>query len=147
MKILSFDISKTTTGVAFYDGKDFETSSIAFENTLQWEKDVKHLIDTWSPDLVVFSETVNRMCGHNTNRYLYGLMFLLEAICHKLGTQVQPVNDTPCKHHIGVKMRKRAQIKEDTLAWAKQYAEVNNDDEADAMCFAYYAYQHFTPTS
>jgi len=142
MNVLAFDISKASTGTC-HMSKDYGILSVGstqFIHSQQWEIEIKRLIKLSNPDFVVFSETVNKMCSHSTNRVLYGLMYHLEHICYQLGVSVIPINDTPAKHSIGVKMKKREQIKEDTIEWASEVYGVRTiDDIADAMCFAHYA--------
>ena len=141
LRILAFDISKKATGIAFWDGElDVDSlETIAFEDTEQWAKKVGDVIDKWSPDVITFSETVNRMCGHPTKRVMYGLMFMLEHIAYKRNIHVIPINDTPAKHLIGVKCGKRAQIKEDTFEWFyNRYHVRATEDEIESVSFCYY---------
>ena len=140
MKVLAFDISKKSTGVAYYDGGFDGLEAIQFKNSVQWGNKVVDLLELWSPDVVTFSETVNRMCSHTTKRIMFGLMYHLEHITFKRGITIIPINDTKAKHTIGVKMKNRVQIKADTINWANQFDKVELDDIADAMCFAHYIY-------
>lgn len=138
--IAAFDISKVSTGVAIYDGEFQHLQTIKFEDSVSWGREVKEVLDLWKPDMVTFSETVNIKCGHDTKRIMFGLMYHLEHICYKKSIPTQSINDTPAKHHIGVKMKKGDQIKKDTLDWASKFASPKTDDEADAMAFAVYVY-------
>ena len=139
--VVAFDISKASTGIArMVDGDLAFFNTLKFKDSADWDDQITRFLSRRKPDLVVFSETVNKMCSHSTNRILYGLMYHLEHICYQLGISVIPINDTPAKHSIGVKMKKREQIKADTIDWARQtYGLDVTDDEADAICFAHYA--------
>ena len=141
LKILGFDVSKAATGVAFFDGilDPNSLTVIKFENSTDWARDISDVIDCWSPDIIVFSETVNRMCSHSTKRALFGLMFLLEYVAYKKGIQVMPINDSAAKGLIGVKFRKRVEIKAATVKWAfDSFGIEMTDDEADACSFCNY---------
>lgn len=144
MKVLAFDLSKAATGVAFIDKGSLEHfQTIQFENTKQWDLLIRGLVTAHRPDAVVFSETVNRMCSHTTKRILFGLMYHLELVCYEYNVTCIPINDTKAKNAVGIKMKKRDQIKKDTIDWVKSCYNVDvSDDEADAICFAHYISHH-----
>lgn len=142
MTILSLDIGKKSTGVAIYDGSNFDgLQSIKFIDAIQWGNEVKKLFTIWKPNLVVFSETMNRMFSQDTKRIMYGLMYHLELICMEHATDVHVINDVQAKHYLDIKMNK--ENKQLTLKWANQFELVLCDDIADAMSFAYYIYHNF----
>ena len=141
MKILAFDISKKATGVAFYDGTLDSDSleTIEFKDSVSWGKRIGEIIDKWNPDVITFSETVNRMCSHTTKRILYGLMFMLEHLAYKREIHIIPINDSQAKGFICIKFRKRIDIKDATIKWANQTFDIEaTEDEADAISFAHY---------
>ena len=138
--IAAFDISKVSTGVAIYDGEFQHLQTIKFNDSVQWENEVKEIFDIWKPDIVTFSDTVNRMFSHGTKSIMFGLMYHLQHICCKYMISCNPITDAPAKKHIGVKMNKGDKTKQDTINWAYQFASPKNHDEADAMCFAVYVY-------
>lgn len=140
MKILAFDVSKSNTGQAFTDGTLDGITSFPFKDSKQWEQTVKEAIKTWKPDIVVYSDTVFFRCGHRVKKNLYGLMFLLEHICFKMGVQVHPIGDREAKKACGVTGSRREEIKKQTM---EKYPEAKNDDEADACSFAEYSYNFF----
>ena len=140
-KILGFDISKEKTGVAFYkDELDPESLEvIKFENSIDWSVEVFRIIGKWNPDVIVFSETVNRMCGHSTKRIMFGLMYHLEHIAYVLGVPVVVINDSQAKGFLGIKFRKTVDIKRETMIWAKNETGIDmTEDQADALSFCYY---------
>jgi hypothetical protein len=107
-KILAFDISKKSTGWAFYDGEFLQEGlgAIQFKNSVQWEQEVGETLETWNPDLVTFSETITRLRRLDSDRALLGQMFLLEHICFKKEISVSPTFDIKAKSHNGITAKK-----------------------------------------
>lgn len=142
MNILAFDISKKSTGVCqLVDGKIELLRTVSFENSVQWEDTIGGVIQACAPDVIVFSETINRMCSMLTIKVLSGLMYHLQHIGFREGISVIPFVEQSTKKYAGIKGRKTVDIKKNTVSWAKETFKLPEigEDEADALCFAYYA--------
>ena len=94
------------------------------------------------------------LAGRKLNRWVVALSAVASGrsawlligfvgIAYAKGIPIVPINDNVAKKFIGVKFRKRDEIKAATRQWVKDtYGLTPTEDECDAISFAHYLYHN-----
>lgn len=145
MRILALDQSTALTGYAIFTNQNLKESGIfkptgeLFERIHQIKEYIRELIQDNSIDYV-FIEDIQYQKNQKTYKILANLLGVLINLFVELEIQFEIVPPSRWKSWNGIKGRKRAEQKRNTIEKIKEiFGREATEDEADAICIGLYA--------